>query len=191
MTPFMDSNPVDTMHHRDNDLMSALERTIEANLVKGRTRVGDSARELEISTRTLQRRLWRERLTYSSVVDKVRYRVAVRWLRDTDLSMTTMAKRLGYAGISGFTRAFTRWAGVAPSRYRKNRDPKVVERFLEKQGLKKVPKGKEVDHKVPLEDGGSDTVRNLQLLTTKRHADKTAREATARARKKARAKKKK
>ena len=57
--------------------------------------------------------------------------------------------------------------------------------------LKKVPKGKEVDLKVPLEDGGSDTVRNLQLLTTKRHADKTAREATARAGKKARAKKKK
>ena len=117
--------------------------------------------------------------------------MAVTLLRDTDLSMTALAKRLGYANISGFTHAFTRWAGVAPSHYRNNRDPKVVERFLEKHGLKKVPKGKEVDHKVPLEDGGSDTVRNLQLLTTKRHADKTAREATARARKKARAKKKK
>ncbi len=186
----MDSNPVDTMHHRDNDLMSALQRTIEANLAKGRARIGDSARELEISTRTLQRRLSRARLTYSSVVEQVRYRMAVTLLRDPDLSIAALAKRLGYANISGFTRAFTRWAGVAPSRYRKNH-PKVVERFLEKQGLKKVPKGKEVDHKIPLEDGGSDTVRNLQLLTTKRHADKTAREATARAGKKARAKKKK
>lgn len=66
----------------------------------------------------------------------------------------------------------------------KKRDPKVVERFLKNKGLKETPKGKEVDHKVPLVDGGSDTVRNLQLLTVKQHAAKTAREATARAKKK-------
>ena len=63
------------------------------------------------------------------------------------------------------------------------RDQKVVERFLKKEGLKKVPKGKEIDHKKPLEDSGSDTVRNLQLLTEKQHAAKTAREAKARAKK--------
>ena len=61
------------------------------------------------------------------------------------------------------------------------RDPKVVERFLKKEGLTKVPKGKEVDHKIPLEDGGSDTVRNLQLLTEKQHQTKTAKEARERA----------
>lgn len=64
------------------------------------------------------------------------------------------------------------------------RDPEVVERFLKKEKLKNVPPGKEVDHKVPLEDGGLDTVGNLQLLTTKQHAEKTAREAKARAKKK-------
>ena len=64
----------------------------------------------------------------------------------------------------------------------KKRDPKVVERFLKKEGLIKIPKGKEVDHKKPLVDGGSDTVRNLQLLTEKQHATKTKREAQARAR---------
>jgi len=66
----------------------------------------------------------------------------------------------------------------------KKRDPKVVERFLKKEGLTKTPKGKEVDHKVPLVDGGSDTVRNMQLLTVKQHATKTAREAKDRAKKK-------
>ena len=66
----------------------------------------------------------------------------------------------------------------------KKRNPEVVERFLKKLGLTKIPKGKEVDHKVPLVDGGSDTVRNLQLLTEKQHADKTEREARARAKKK-------
>ena len=60
-------------------------------------------------------------------------------------------------------------------------DPKVEERFLKKLGLKKTPKGKEIDHKKPLVDGGSDTVRNMQLLTIKQHEAKTAREAEARA----------
>ena len=64
------------------------------------------------------------------------------------------------------------------------RDPAVVERFLKKEGLTKIPKGKEVDHKVPLVDGGSDTVRNLQLLTERQHTAKTKREAEARAKKK-------
>jgi len=66
----------------------------------------------------------------------------------------------------------------------KKRDPKVVKRFLEKKGLTKIPKGREIDHKVPLVDGGPDTVRNLQLLTEKQHAAKTEREARARAKKK-------
>ncbi len=66
----------------------------------------------------------------------------------------------------------------------KKRDPKVVERFLKKKDLPKIPKGKEIDHIVPLEDGGSDTPRNLQLLTEKQHAAKTAGEAKARAKKK-------
>lgn len=60
----------------------------------------------------------------------------------------------------------------------------MVERFLKKEGLTKIPKGKEVDHKRPLVDGGSDSVRNLQLLTVRQHAAKTKREAQARAKKK-------
>jgi len=63
------------------------------------------------------------------------------------------------------------------------RDPEVVKRFLKRQRLTEIPKGKEIDHKVPLVDGGSDTVRNLQLLTEKQHAAKTKREALARAKK--------
>ena len=67
---------------------------------------------------------------------------------------------------------------------KQKRDPKVLERFLKKEGLTKTPKGKEIDHIKPLADGGSDTVRNLQLLTEKQHALKTKREAKARAEKK-------
>ncbi len=60
-------------------------------------------------------------------------------------------------------------------------NPKVVERFLKKKGLKKIPKGLEIDHIKPLVDGGSHAVGNMQLLTEKQHAEKTKREAEARA----------
>jgi len=64
------------------------------------------------------------------------------------------------------------------------RDPEVKKRFLKKQGLTRTPAGKEVDHVKPLEDGGRDSVANMQLLTKKQHEAKTAREARARAKKK-------
>ena len=63
------------------------------------------------------------------------------------------------------------------------RDPEVKKRFLKKKGLKRSPAGKQVDHIVPLEDGGRDSVANMQLLTKKQHEAKTAREARARAKK--------
>jgi 5-methylcytosine-specific restriction endonuclease McrA len=63
----------------------------------------------------------------------------------------------------------------------RQRKQSTVKRFLEKRGLTKVPRGKEVDHKVPLKDGGSDTLRNLHLIKKTTHKRKTAMEARRRA----------
>lgn len=64
------------------------------------------------------------------------------------------------------------------------RDPEVRKKFLAKQGLKRAPAGKEVDHMKALEDGGRDSQANMQLLTKAKHQAKTNREARARAKKK-------
>ncbi|MEM6630456.1 MAG: HNH endonuclease signature motif containing protein [Bacteroidota bacterium] len=48
--------------------------------------------------------------------------------------------------------------------------------FLESLGLEEVPKGFEVDHIIPLSQGGTDDPSNMQLLTVEQHAQKTARE---------------
>ena len=45
--------------------------------------------------------------------------------------------------------------------------------FLKQHGLTKVPKGYEVDHRVPLCAGGSDSPSNMQLLTKAQHRAKT------------------
>jgi len=56
------------------------------------------------------------------------------------------------------------------------------QRFLGKLGLKKVPRGKVIDHKIPLKDGGTDTLWNLHLISKKSHKKKTRREARRRGR---------
>ena len=48
--------------------------------------------------------------------------------------------------------------------------------FLERWNYKEVPKGYEVDHIIPLSEGGADEYWNMQLLTVDEHKKKTARE---------------
>jgi 5-methylcytosine-specific restriction endonuclease McrA len=49
-------------------------------------------------------------------------------------------------------------------------------RFLRSKGLKRTPVGYEIDHIIPLSFGGSDSPKNMQLLTKAAHAAKTTRE---------------
>jgi 5-methylcytosine-specific restriction endonuclease McrA len=53
------------------------------------------------------------------------------------------------------------------------RSQAAKQQFLRNQGMRKVPKGYEVDHKVPLYAGGSDTPGNMQLLNKAQHNAKT------------------
>lgn len=52
--------------------------------------------------------------------------------------------------------------------------------FLRSKGYYQVPYGYEVDHIIPLSEGGSDNPSNMQLLTIEQHARKTAIERTKR-----------
>jgi hypothetical protein len=48
--------------------------------------------------------------------------------------------------------------------------------FLKTRGLENVPPGYQVDHIVPLSEGGLDTPSNMQLISTEQHKRKTANE---------------
>jgi hypothetical protein len=60
--------------------------------------------------------------------------------------------------------------------------PKVVRSatnkkdFLKSKGYNSAPYGYEIDHIIPLSQGGSDSPSNMQLLTVRQHKAKTARE---------------
>ena len=69
---------------------------------------------MDISVRTLQRRLHRHGLTYSALVERVRHEEACRLLQEHGKSIAEIAVRLGYSDPSHFSRAFRRWEGVSP-----------------------------------------------------------------------------
>ncbi len=48
--------------------------------------------------------------------------------------------------------------------------------FLESKGYSELPQGYEIDHIIPLSEGGTDDPSNMQLLTINQHKRKTAKE---------------
>lgn len=78
------------------------------------------AAELHMSVRSLTRKLRSQGWSYQGLVDQVREIHARRYLSDPTRSVSSIAQALGYADSSGFHRAFKKWTGLSPSRYREN-----------------------------------------------------------------------
>jgi len=77
------------------------------------------SRHLNISTRTLRRRLTDEKTSYKSLVAAIRKTKAVDLLKTTDRPVEKIAAELGYSDLSNFYRAFKRWTGKNPGFYRR------------------------------------------------------------------------
>jgi AraC-like DNA-binding protein len=69
------------------------------------------AEALDMSARTLQRRLGDSSTTRSDLVDDVRHELAVRYVRG-DLGSTEIAYLLGFSDAAALHRAFKRWTGT-------------------------------------------------------------------------------
>jgi AraC-like DNA-binding protein len=76
------------------------------------------AKRLNISARTLQRRLNDWGVTFEELIDEYRRDRALRLLMRADHSILEIAYSLGYSDPAHFTRAFKRWTGVSPRIYR-------------------------------------------------------------------------
>jgi AraC-like DNA-binding protein len=82
---------------------------------------GEVAAELEMSARTMHRRLHGEGSSYREIVDDVRKGLALTYLKQTDMPLKTIARSLGYSHVSAFARAFRRWTDSRPSEVRRSR----------------------------------------------------------------------
>lgn len=76
------------------------------------------ASQLNMSTRSLQRKLKELGQSYKTILDETRRSVAEMYLLDTALSINEIAFLIGYQEQSSFNHAFKSWNAVSPSRYR-------------------------------------------------------------------------
>jgi len=76
------------------------------------------AQALSMSPRTLRRRLQQAGLQYSLLCDQHRQQSAMQLMPDVDLSLSEIARRVGFKEVASFHKAFKRWTGETPARYR-------------------------------------------------------------------------
>ena len=78
----------------------------------------ETAAQLGLHSRTLNRRLKAEGTTFQVEVDAARYLMARQFLLGSTQSIAEIAAIVGYSDTSAFTNAFKRWSGVSPSEWR-------------------------------------------------------------------------
>ena len=113
--------------HMDQELANlpdgdGLDRRVRSevsqSLSEGLPSVNAVAARLGLSGRTLQRRLAGQGLAFQDLVDQARQELAEQLLRRTDYALVEVAFLTGFTEQSAFTRAFKRWRGQTPSRFR-------------------------------------------------------------------------
>lgn len=93
-----------------------VRRLLSVSLLQARLPDAASiAEELNISVRTLSRRLSGEGTSLYFLIDEVRIERAVMLLVGSTLPLATIARQLGYSDLTTFSRAFKRIRGVSPS----------------------------------------------------------------------------
>jgi AraC-like DNA-binding protein len=79
------------------------------------------AERLHMTSRTLKRRLRAQGVQFRQLLDEARRRDGIRLLEDPTLNLEKIAHRLGYGASANFSRAFRRWTGATPGRFRERR----------------------------------------------------------------------
>ncbi|MBX3134526.1 MAG: AraC family transcriptional regulator [Gemmatimonadaceae bacterium] len=98
--------------------LAMVRREIAAELPSGEPQQGVVAKRLAMSVRTMQRRLAAEGTTFAALVEAMRRERAEFLLSDPRLTASEVAFLLGFSEPASFFRAFRRWTGEPPQRWR-------------------------------------------------------------------------
>ena len=102
-------------------LRSLVEDRLVSLLPSGRPQTSVLAEQLGMSERSLRRRLLEEGTNFGEILDRLRNRLALRYLDDEHVSLKQIAWLLGYSELGAFNHAFKRWTGTSPGQMRKQR----------------------------------------------------------------------
>lgn len=95
-----------------------IRQQISSHIWQGEPALERIAQQLHMSGRTLRRRLEQRGWSFRGLLEDTRLHMAQDYLRDTRLTLPEVALLLGYSEQSAFNRAFLRWTGMTPRRWR-------------------------------------------------------------------------
>ncbi len=73
---------------------------------------------LQVSVRTLRRRLQEDDTSFRALCERIRVQTAQRLLREQGMTVTAVARQVGFSDARTFRRAFKRWLGQVPGKLR-------------------------------------------------------------------------
>lgn len=110
---------VDSMNTLEiSGIVGDIRNALKGLLPNGDISVSNISHSLHISSRSLQRKLLDQSLTYRQVLDDYRRELAIIYIRQPRLSQGEISYQLGFSSPSNFSRAFKNWTGISPGEYR-------------------------------------------------------------------------
>jgi len=102
----------------DFSLSHDIQRLLKKSLRDGFPMIDEMAAYLNMTKRTLIRKLKEEGTSYQQLKDLVRRDRAIQLLTRQAISMSEIAQQIGFSDPAVFARAFKTWTGVSPRHYR-------------------------------------------------------------------------
>ena len=100
-------------------LTERVRNAIVAELASGNPSITHIAPLLQMSARTLERKLDREGTKFRLLLDDLRKSLALRYVASKDVELIEVTFLLGFSQPAAFHRAFKRWTGETPLNYRR------------------------------------------------------------------------
>lgn len=91
-----------------------VEKHLAEMLHTGEVSVDAVAGRMAVSRQTLYRKLKAEGVTFEQVLDQLREKLALRYLKGRKVSVNETAYLVGFSDPAAFSRAFKRWTGMNP-----------------------------------------------------------------------------
>ena len=95
------------------------KRALYKLVPSGRSSISDLSNYLNVTPRTLQRRLKEEGISFGKLLHTVRSEMTLHYLKSTNLALYEIAFLLGFKDQNSFFRAFHQWTGTTPEAARK------------------------------------------------------------------------
>jgi AraC-like DNA-binding protein len=95
-----------------------VRKIIIRHLDSGEVNMETISSELNLSSRTVYRKLREEDISYKVLLSGIKKQLAQAYLEETSFTITDISYLLGFSDVSAFHRAFKRWFGTNPSQYR-------------------------------------------------------------------------